>query len=57
MNNQTVKELKKIIGYSEEDPTQKRLFKRLKKQYKALSGGARRIFLDKLAKTYNINNT
>lgn len=57
MNNQTVKELKKIIGYSEEDPTQKRLFKRLKKQYKSLSGGARRIFLDKLAKTYNINNT
>jgi hypothetical protein len=57
LNNQTVKELKKIIGYSEEDPTQKRLFKRLKKQYKSLSGGARRIFLDKLAKTYNINNT
>jgi len=55
LNNKISKELKKIIGYSEEDPTQKRLFKRLKKQYQALSSGARRIFLDKLAKTYNIN--
>lgn len=53
MNNKIAKELKKIIGYNEQDPAQKRLFRRLKKQYKDLSSGARRIFLDKLAKTYD----
>lgn len=53
MNNKITKELKKIIGYSKGDATQERLLRRLKKQYKELSSGARRIFLDKLAKMYN----
>jgi hypothetical protein len=53
VNSKIAKELKKIIGYNEEDASQKRLFRRLKKQYKGLSSGARRIFLDKLTKMYN----
>jgi uncharacterized protein YpbB len=53
MNQKTIKKLKKIINYEKEDDTQKRLFKRLKKQYSNLSEKAKPIFLDKLTKMYN----
>ena len=55
MNQKTVKELKRIIGYTEDVPEQKRHFKRLKKQYMKLSEGAKPIFLDKLKKMYDNN--
>jgi len=53
MNSQKTKELKRIINYDKDIPSQKRLFKRLKKQYIGLSKEARLIFLDKLNKMYN----
>ncbi len=53
MNSKKVKELKKIINFQKGDPSQKRLFNRLKKQYSKLSKDARPIFLDKLNETYN----
>lgn len=53
MNQKISKEIKKIINYDDNDPTQKRVFKKLKKQYLELSSGARRIFLDKLSNMYN----
>lgn len=54
MNQKAVKKLKKIINYEKGDPTSKRVFKRLKKQYTGLSDGAKPIFLEKLKETYNI---
>jgi hypothetical protein len=54
MNQQAAKKLKKIINYEKGDPTSKRVFKRLKKQYMGLSEGAKPIFLEKLKETYNI---
>ena len=53
MNSQKIKELKKIINYDQEDPSQKRLLQRLKKKDKTLSKGDKRILLDKLNKMYN----
>jgi len=53
MNQKTVKVLKKIINYEKGDPTQKRLFNRLKKQYSNLSENAKPIFLDKLRNMYD----
>lgn len=55
MNQKIAKEIKKIINYDNNDKAQKRVFKRLKKQYLELSSGARRIFLDKLSNMYNNN--
>jgi len=53
VNQKTVKELKRIIGYSKDIPEQKRHYKRLKKQYADLSEAAKPIFLDKLRQMYN----
>jgi hypothetical protein len=53
MNQKISKEIKRIINYESSDPAQRRVFKKLKKQYLALSSGARRIFLDKLSNMYN----
>jgi hypothetical protein len=53
MNQSASKELKKIIGYSKDLPEMRRHYKRLKNEYKKLSGPARIIFVDKLKKMYN----
>jgi hypothetical protein len=55
VSQKKIKELKKIIGYTKDVPEQKRHFKRLKKQYMGLSGGAKPIFLDNLRKLYDNN--
>jgi len=56
MNQRTVKKLKSIIGYQENDPIIKKHFKRLKKKYMKLSAPAREIFLQELRTAYNVIN-
>lgn len=56
MNQKTVKQLRKIMGYQSDSPEQKRHFKRLKKQYKSLSKEAKPIFIKKLEKIYDVNS-
>lgn len=51
MNNKKAKELRKIINF--DDEISKRVYKRLKKQYKKLSADARPIFIKQIKQTLN----
>lgn len=51
MNNKKSKELRKLINPS--DDISKRVYKRLKKQYKKLSAEAKPIFINEIKKTLN----
>jgi hypothetical protein len=54
MNNKKAKELRKLINF--DDEISKRVYKRLKKQYKLLSRSARPIFIKELKKTLNADS-
>jgi hypothetical protein len=51
MNNKKAKELRKIINF--DDEISKRVYKRLKKQYKKLSADARPVFIKQIKQTLN----
>jgi hypothetical protein len=51
MNNKKAKELRKLINF--DDEISKRVYKRLKKQYKKLSADAKPIFINQIKKTLN----
>ena len=51
MNNKKAKELRKLINF--DDDISKRVYKRLKKQYKKLSANAKPIFISEIKKTLN----
>jgi len=55
MNKKKISEIKKIINYDSSNPEQKRLFRRLKKQYQSLSNSKRLLLISDLKKTFNDN--
>ena len=51
MNNKKAKELRKLVNF--DDDISKRVYKRLKKQYRKLSADAKPIFINEIKKTLN----
>ena len=51
MNNKKAKQLRKLINF--DDEISKRVYKRLKKQYKKLSKDAKLIFINQIKETLN----
>ena len=58
MNGKRAKQIRKITGYDprEKDETLKKVYCRAKKQYKKLSKGAKKEFLNLLEELYSSNN-
>lgn len=50
MNAKKVKEIKKIVGYDNNTPILRRVYRRLKKTYNKIPWNERRNFLDNLSK-------
>ena len=56
MNQRTAKFLRKLLGVENEDPTTKKIYRRLKKEYTRLPSGDKTEFLERLEllhKQYN----
>jgi hypothetical protein len=53
MNKKKISQIKNIINYDASNPEQKRLLRRLKKQYQSLSDSKRLSLINDLKKTFN----
>lgn len=55
MNKKKITEIKKIINYDPSNPEQKRLIRRLKKEYKSLPKDKKILLINDLKNTFNDN--
>tara|TARA_B100001939_G_C16666538_1_gene498300 strand:- start:221 stop:388 length:168 start_codon:yes stop_codon:yes gene_type:complete len=55
MNKKKISEIKKIINYDPSNPEQKRLLRKLKKQYQSLPENKKTLLILDLKKAFNDN--